>query len=452
MLSTMTSLLYPTTNLTQVEQLNIVRGEGIYVYDDKGNRYLEGLSALWCAALGYGNDELIDAITTQLRTLPYSHMFGGRTHPLAMKLADTLGEMVPVPDAKIFFANSGSEANDSHVKMLHYYFNVTGQPKKKKIIALERSYHGVTMASAALTGLPVMHTHFDIPVDALGILRASTPHYYHGQQDGESEAGFVERLVQELEQLIEKEGAETIAAFIAEPIGGAAGVVVAPDSYYPAVQNVLRKHDILFWADEVICGFGRTGNDFGSTTMGIKPELMSLAKQLSAAYIPVSAAIIPGFMYEAMREPSNQLGIFGHGYTYTGHPVAAAAALKAIEIYQRENLFDHAAKMGAYMQSRLQEFAEHPLVGEVRGKGLIAAVELVANKERRESFVDGKVGAMTKQFCQDQGLLIRAVSGNCLAFCPPLIINDGQIDEMISMFEAALKQTLDYAHKHNLMT
>ncbi|HAO88684.1 MAG TPA: aspartate aminotransferase family protein [Gammaproteobacteria bacterium] len=448
----MTSLLYPTTNLTQVEQLNIVRGEGIYVYDDKGNRYLEGLSALWCAALGYGNDELIDAITTQLRTLPYSHMFGGRTHPLAMKLADTLGEMVPVPDAKIFFANSGSEANDSHVKMLHYYFNVTGQPKKKKIIALERSYHGVTVAAAALTGLPVMHTHFDIPVDALGILRASTPHYYHGQQDGESEAGFVERLVQELEQLIEKEGAETIAAFIAEPIGGAAGVVVAPDSYYPAVQNVLRKHDILFWADEVICGFGRTGNDFGSTTMGIKPELMSLAKQLSAAYIPVSAAIIPGFMYEAMREPSNQLGIFGHGYTYTGHPVAAAAALKAIEIYQRENLFEHAAKMGDYMQSRLQEFAEHPLVGEVRGKGLIAAVELVANKERREGFADGKVGAMTKQFCQDQGLLIRAVSGNCLAFCPPLIINDEQIDEMIFMFEAALKQTLDYVHKHNLMT
>tara|TARA_E500000331_G_scaffold337699_1_gene366073 strand:- start:2370 stop:3728 length:1359 start_codon:yes stop_codon:yes gene_type:complete len=452
MLSSMTSLLYPTTNLTQVEQLNIVRGEGIYVYDDKGNRYLEGLSALWCAALGYGNDELIDAITTQLRTLPYSHMFGGRTHPLAMKLADTLGEMVPVPDAKIFFANSGSEANDSHVKMLHYYFNVTGQPKKKKIIALERSYHGVTVAAAALTGLPVMHTHFDIPVDALGILRASTPHYYHGQQDGESEAGFVERLVQELEQLIEKEGAETIAAFIAEPIGGAAGVVVAPDSYYPAVQNVLRKHDILFWADEVICGFGRTGNDFGSTTMGIKPELMSLAKQLSAAYIPVSAAIIPGFMYEAMREPSNQLGIFGHGYTYTGHPVAAAAALKAIEIYQRENLFEHAAKMGDYMQSRLQEFAEHPLVGEVRGKGLIAAVELVANKERREGFADGKVGAMTKQFCQDQGLLIRAVSGNCLAFCPPLIINDEQIDEMIFMFEAALKQTLDYVHKHNLMT
>ena len=242
----MTSLIYPTTNLTQVEQLNIVRGDGIYVYDKQGKQYLEGLSALWCAALGYGNEEMIEAITQQLRTLPYSHMFGGRTHQVAMDLADRLSEMVPVRDAKMFFANSGSEANDSQIKMLRYYFNVTGRSQKKKIIALERSYHGVTMAAAALTGLPVMRTHFDVPTDALGILRVSTPHYYHGQQDGESEAAFVARLVNELEQLIEREGADTIAAFIAEPIGGAAGVVVAPDSYYPAVQEVLKKHDILF--------------------------------------------------------------------------------------------------------------------------------------------------------------------------------------------------------------
>ena len=447
----MTALIYPTTNLTQVEQLNIVRGDGIYVYDKEGKQYLEGLSALWCAALGYGNEEMIEAITQQLRTLPYSHMFGGRTHQVAMNLADQLSEMVPVSDAKMFFANSGSEANDSQIKMLRYYFNVTGKPQKKKIIALERSYHGVTMAAAALTGLPVMHTHFDVPTDALGILRVSTPHYYHGQQDDESEAQFVGRLVRELEQLIEREGADTIAAFIAEPIGGAAGVVVAPDSYYPAVQEILKKHDILFWADEVICGFGRTGNDFGSSTMGIKPDLMSLAKQLSAAYIPVSAAVVPGFMYEAMREPSNQLGIFGHGYTYTGHPVAAAAALKALEIYRREQLFEHAAQVGAYMQSRLRHYESHPLVGEVRGKGLIAAIELVANKAQRISFSDGKVGAIAKQYCQDNGLLIRAVSGNCIAFCPPLIISREQIDEMISMFDIALSQTLDYVHKEKLL-
>ena len=449
--ATMTALIYPTTNLTQVEQLNIVRGDGIYVYDKEGKQYLEGLSALWCAALGYGNEEMIEAITRQLRTLPYSHMFGGRTHQVAMNLADQLSEMVPVSDAKMFFANSGSEANDSQIKMLRYYFNVTGKPQKKKIIALERSYHGVTMAAAALTGLPVMHTHFDVPTDALGILRVSTPHYYHGQKDDESEAQFVGRLIRELEQLIEREGADTIAAFIAEPIGGAAGVVVAPDSYYPAVQEILKKHDILFWADEVICGFGRTGNDFGSSTMGIKPDLMSLAKQLSAAYIPVSAAVVPGFMYEAMREPSNQLGIFGHGYTYTGHPVAAAAALKALEIYRREQLFEHAAQVGAYMQSRLRHYEKHPLVGEVRGKGLIAAIELVANKAQRISFSDGKVGAIAKQCCQDNGLLIRAVSGNCIAFCPPLIISREQIDEMINMFDIALSQTLDYVHKEKLL-
>ena len=448
----MTSLLYPTTNLTQVEQLNIVRGDGIYVYDEAGNRYLEGLAALWCSALGYGNEEMIEAITQQLKTLPYSHMFGGRTHPLARELADRLAEMVPVDSARIFFANSGSEANDSQIKMLHYYFNVTGRPEKKKIIAFDRSYHGVTMAAAALTGLPVMHTHFDVPVDALGILRAECPHFYHGQKDGESEEAYVQRLVADVEKLIEQEGPDTIAAFIAEPIGGAAGVVVAPDSYFSELQKVLRKHDILFWADEVICGFGRTGNDFGSTTMHIEPDLMSLAKQLSSAYIPISAAIIPGFMYEAMLEPSNQLGIFGHGYTYTGHPVAAAAALKAVEIYQRDNIFAHAARVGEYMQQRLREFSEHPLVGEVRGKGLIAAVELVANKDKRESFPDGKVGATAKQLCQDNGLLIRAVSGNCIAFCPPLIITNEQVDETIEMFSTSLDQTLELVRKEGLLS
>ncbi|MCY4264215.1 MAG: aminotransferase [Gammaproteobacteria bacterium] len=448
----MTSLLYPTTNLTQVEQLNIVRGEGIYVYDDNGNRYLEGLAALWCSALGYGNEELIDAITTQLKTLPFSHMFGGRTHQVARDLADTLSELVPIENARIFLANSGSEANDSHIKMLHYYFNVIGKPQKKKIIAFDRSYHGVTMAAAALTGLPVMHTHFDVPVEALGILRAECPHYYHGQHNGESENEYVSRLVADVEALIEREGAHTIAAFVAEPIGGAAGVVVPPESYFIALQKVLSRHDILFWADEVICGFGRTGNDFGSTTMQIQPQLMSLAKQLSAAYIPISAAIIPGFMYEAMLEPSNQLGIFGHGYTYTGHPVAAATAMKAIEIYRRDKLFEHAAEVGAYMQSRLQEFSEHPLVGEVRGKGLIAAVELVSNKQKRQGFPNGQVGQTARLYCQNNGLLIRAVSGNCLAFCPPLIITRDQIDEMIEQFSGALSQTMDFVRKNSLLS
>ncbi|MDP6415542.1 MAG: aminotransferase class III-fold pyridoxal phosphate-dependent enzyme, partial [Gammaproteobacteria bacterium] len=296
----MNSIIYPTTNLRHVEELNIVRGEGIYVYDADGKQYLEGLAGLWCASLGYGNEELIDAIDSQLKTLSYSHLFGGRTHQVVMDLADKLTGMVPVESGRVFFANSGSEANDSHMKMLRYYFNVTGEPQKKKIIALERSYHGVTMASAALTGLPAMHTHFSLPLEALGILRADSPHYYRGRQEGETEGQFTDRLIENLERLILKEGPETIAAFIAEPIGGASGVIVPPEGYFPEVQNLLTKHDILFWSDEVICGFGRTGNDFGCTTMGFTPQLMSLAKQLSSAYIPISASIIPDFMYQAM--------------------------------------------------------------------------------------------------------------------------------------------------------
>ena len=447
----MNSIIYPTTNLKHVEELNIVRGEGIYVYDADGRQYLEGLAGLWCASLGYGNEELIDAINSQLKTLSYSHLFGGRTHQVVMDLADKLTGMVPLENGRVFFANSGSEANDSHMKMLRYYFNVTGEPQKKKIIALERSYHGVTMASAALTGLPAMHTHFSLPVEALGILRADSPHYYRGRQEGETEGQFTDRLIENLERLLLAEGPETIAAFIAEPIGGASGVIVPPKGYFPEVQNLLTKHDILLWTDEVICGFGRTGNDFGCTTMGFTPQLMSLAKQLSSAYIPISASIIPDFMYQAMVEPSAQVGVFGHGYTYSGHPVACAAALKTLQIYERDNLFSHAATMGDYLQTRLNTLADHPLVGEVRGRGLIAAVELVADKRSGASFDDGSVGAFAKQACQNLGLLIRAVSGNSIAFCPPLIIDKAQIDEMLDKFKLALQDTLDHVQSLGLI-
>jgi len=447
----MSSIIYPVTNLAAVEQLNIVSGKGVYVYDDAGNQYLEGLSGLWCSALGYGNEELIAAINSQLKTLSYSHLFGGRTHPVVMELADKLAAMLPVPDARIFFSNSGSEANDSHIKMLRYYSNAIGKPQKKKIIALDRGYHGVTVASASLTGLPVMHSHFDLPVEALGILRTDCPHYFRGKVGDESEDEFVSRLLKSLEKLIFEEGAETIAAFIAEPLMGAGGVIVPPEGYLPKVQALLKEHDIFLWADEVICGFGRTGNDFGSTTMGIKPDLMSLAKQLSSAYVPISAAVVPGEMYEAMAQQSANVGMFGHGYTYTGHPVACAAALKALEIYERDDLFARAAKMGAHMQSRLQEYAGHELVGEVRGKGLIGAIELVANKETGQAFSDGQVGASAQRACQDAGLLLRVVSGSSVAFCPPLIIEENQIDEMVEKFGTALAATLEYAKKENLI-
>ena len=447
----MSSVIYPVTNLKSVEQINIVRGKGVYVYDDAGNQYLEGLSGLWCSALGYGNEELIEAISSQLHTLSYSHLFGGRTHPVVMELADRLAAMVPVKDARVFFSNSGSEANDSQIKMLRYYANAIGKPEKKKIIALDRGYHGVTVAAAALTGLPVMHSHFDLPVDALGILRADCPHYFRGRVGAETEEEFVARLLKNLQQLIHDEGADTIVAFVAEPLMGAGGVIVSPEGYLPQVQSLLNENDIFLWADEVICGFGRTGNDFGSTTMGIQPDIMSLAKQLSSAYVPISAAVIPGAMYEAMIDQSAEVGVFGHGYTYTGHPVACAAALKALEIYERDGLFARAAKQGAYLQSRLQEFASHELVGEVRGKGLIGAVELVADKGTGQAFADGKVGAFAQRACQDEGLLLRAVAGNSVAFCPPLIIEEAQIDEMIEKFARALDASLEFARQEKLI-
>jgi len=446
------SIIYPITNFKKTEQLNLERGEGIYVYDNEGKQYLEGMAGLWCTALGYGNQELIDASAAQMGQLSYSHMFSGKTHPIGKQLADKLAAMVPVENAKISFGNSGSDANDTLIKLLRYYFDAIGKPEKYKIIARDRAYHGVTVASASLTGLAVNHAHFHLPFDALGVLRADAPHYYHGALNGESEDDFVDRITNNLEKMILKEGAETIAAFIAEPVTGASGVIVPPAGYYEKTQALLSKYDILFWADEVITGFGRTGNDFGSTTMNIqKPDMMTLAKQLSSAYMPISASIIRGDMYEAMIENSDKAGVFGHGYTYSGHPVASAVALKTLEIYERDDMFAKAAVLGEYMQKKMQAFKDHPLVGEVRGKGLIGAIEIVANKERNEAFKDGSAGGFAVQACQDEGLIVRVVAGSSIAFCPPLIITEAQLDELFEKFGRALESTLAYVNQQNLM-
>ena len=439
----MSSIIYPTTNLKNTEQLVIDHGQGVYIYDKAGKQYLEGLAGLWCTSLGYGNEELIDTISAQTRKLSFSHMFGGKTHEAGMALSDTLAQMVPVQDAKVFFGNSGSDANDTQIKLLRYYFNAIGRAQKRKIITRERAYHGVTVAAGSLTSLPANINFFDAPVEALGILRTDHPHYYRGHLPGESETAFVARITDNLEQLILSEGPETIAAFIAEPITGASGVIVPPPGYYEKVQAILNKYDILFWADEVITGFGRTGSDFGCTTMHIEqPDMMSFAKQLSSAYYPISAAVIRGDMYEAMVDQSAKVGVFGHGYTYSGHPVACAVAGKVLEIYQRDNLFARAAETGVYLQNRLAQLAEHPLVGEVRGKGLIGAVELVADKATGKPFANADVLNRATLRCQDNGLIVRAVAGTSLAVCPPLIITVEQVDELIEKLSRSLDETL----------
>ena len=447
----MTRMIYPTTNPTATEQLIIERGEGVYVYDNNGKQYLEGMSGLWCTALGYGNEEVIEAATAQMKTLAYSHLFGGKSHPAAIALAEKLSDMSPVKDGRVFLGNSGSDANDTQVKLLRYYFNAIGKPGKYKIIARDRGYHGVTVAAASLTGLAPNHAHFSLPFDALGVLRTGSAHFYRDGLPGESEEEFATRRADELEQLILAEGADTIAAFIAEPVGGAGGVIVPPNTYFEKIQAVLTKHDILLWDDEVICGFGRTGEDFGATTYNMRPQMASLAKALSSAYIPLSAAIIEGDMFEAMVDQANQVGVFGHGYTYGGHPVACAVGSKVIEIYERDRLFEHARDVGAYMQAKIREFADHPLVGEVRGVGMIGALELVANRDTRQAFADNSVGGYCQKQCEKNGLIVRAMGGNSIALCPPLILTVEQVDEICSKLAVALEETLAWAQKSHLL-
>jgi 4-aminobutyrate--pyruvate transaminase len=447
----MTQMIYPTTNLAATEQMVIERGEGVYVYDNSGKQYLEGLAGLWCTSLGYGNEELIEAAAGQMRKLTYSHLFGGKTHPAAAKLADQLSAMVPIEDGRVFLGNSGSDANDTQIKLLRYYFNAIGKPEKYKIIARERAYHGVTVAAAALTGLPANHTHFSLPFEALGILRTGSPHFYRDGLPGESEEEFATRRAAELEALILAEGPETIAAFIAEPVNGAGGVIVPPSSYFRKIQAVLDRYNILLWDDEVICGFGRLGSDFGATRLEMRPQIMSLAKALSSAYMPISAAVISGEMYEALVQPSAAVGVFGHGYTYSGHPVACAVATKVLEIYQRDKIFDHARTVGNYLQTGLAEFAQHPLVGEVRGMGLLAAIELVANRQTGQAFADNTVGTFCQQACQDNGLIVRSLGGNSIALCPPLIITTKQIDELIEKLCRALDATLNHVKQRELL-
>ncbi len=437
----MSHVLYPSTNLAATEQLSIERGEGVYVYDNQGKRYLEGLAGLWCTALGYGNQELIEVTSEAMSKIAYTHLFGGKTHPVAVQLADKLADMVPTPDAKVLFGLSGSDANDSHVKILRYLSNVTGRPEKRKIIARQRAYHGVTVAAGGLTSTPANTAHFDAPLDALGIVHTDAPFYYRESLDGETEEQFVDRIVGNLEKLILEEGPETIAAMICEPVTGASGVIVPPAGYYEKVLAVLRKYDINFWADEVITGFGRTGNVFGCTTMGIdKPDQMTFAKMLSSAYFPISATVIKGEMYEKLVEPSSKVGMFGHGYTYSGHPVGCAVALKALEIYERDDVYGHAAQVGEYLQQRLREFEDHEIVGNVRGVGLIGAVEIVADKTTREPF-DPSAAGYLQQTCQEHGLIGRALAGTTFAVCPPLIITREQIDELIDILKKGLDAT-----------
>jgi 4-aminobutyrate--pyruvate transaminase len=435
--------LHPSTNLRTVQKegpLVITRGEGVYVYDDEGRRYLEGMAGLWCAALGFSERRLADAAYRQMCELPFYHSFGGKVPAIATELAERLIGIAPAGMGKVLFANSGSEANDTAIKLAWYVNNALGRPQKKKIISRQRAYHGVTIAAASLTGLAFAHDDFDLPIAR--ILHTDCPHYYRGAQPGESEEAFAARLAANLEGLILREGPDTVAAFFAEPVMGAGGVIVPPATYFDRIQPILKKYEILFVVDEVISGFGRTGNMFGAQTFDLRPDIMTLAKALSAGYQPISASLVTNKLYETLLAQSDKLGIFGHGYTYSGHPVPVAVALETLKIYEERDIVAQVRRVGPRMQAGIRSYAGHPLIGEARGIGLIGAVEVVRDKPTKQSF-DPKAGvaAYLVRRAQHHGAILRNMPGDIVAFSPPLIISDTEIDEMLSCFGKALDDT-----------
>ena len=446
------SYLHPYTNLKTHQEtgpLIITRGEGVNVFDEDGNKYIEGLAGLWCTSLGFSNERLIEAATKAMEQLPFYHGFTHKSHPAGIELAEKLLAMVPAPMSKVFFANSGSEANDTAIKIIWYINNALGKPEKKKIISRQKAYHGVTVATASLTGLPNNQRDFDLPIER--ILHTDCPHFYRFGADSEREEEFATRCAENLENMILEEGPETVAAFFAEPVMGAGGVLVPPPTYFDKIQKVLKKYDILLLADEVICGFGRTGNMFGSETFGIKPDMITIAKALSSGYLPISALMISEDIFQLMVKESEKIGVFGHGFTYGGHPVPAAVALETLKIYEETDILGHIRSVAPIMQDKLRQLGTHPLVGEARGVGLIGAIEPVRNKETKEFFdPSAGIGAYLAGRAQENGLITRAI-GDVLAFAPPLVIDADQIAKMMNMVSKSLDETYEMAQQKDLI-
>jgi 4-aminobutyrate---pyruvate transaminase len=449
----MQALLHPFAPLKLLDQtgpLIVERGKGIFVYDGKGKDYIEAMSGLWSTALGWGENELADAAAEQMRRLSYGHVFAGKSHEPAAALAEKLKEISPFPVGKVFFACSGSEANDTQIKFAWYAANARGQKAKKKIIARQKAYHGVTIASASLTGLGPVHASFDLPLDFAR--HAECPHFYRFGQPGESELQFSDRMAAGLDALIQKEGPDTIAAMFIEPVMGAGGAMVPPEGYFDAITRVLDKYTIPLIDDEVITGFGRTGEWFGCAKYGFEPDSMSIAKALSSSYIPISAVLLSPELTEIIDAESRRIGVLGHGFTYGGHPVSAAVALKTIEIYQKRDVVGHVRHVEPVFLERLARVADHPLVGEAKGVGLIAGVELVADKATKTSFDPARgVAQKLGSFAEEAGLIVRPLPSDRFAICPPLVISEAEIGELFDRLERALAKTLDWAKTEKLI-
>ncbi|WP_102959877.1 aspartate aminotransferase family protein [Mangrovicella endophytica] len=435
-------VLHPVTNARRHEEMGpivIDRGEGIYVIDDEGNRYIEGMAGLWSVGVGFGEKRLADAAFRQMQKLPYYHSFSHKSNEPMINLAERLVAMSPERLSRVFFTNSGSEANDTVVKLLWYYNNARGRPQKKTFLTRQGAYHGITIASGSLTTLAANHRDFDLP--AIPVRQLTCPHYWRNALPGESEEEFATRLAKELEDTILEAGADTIAALIGEPLMGAGGVMPPPATYWQKVQEVCRRHDILIVADEVINGFGRLGTTFACEYYGIDPDVLVISKQLTSSYIPLAAVLMTDEIYQTVADNTAKIGTFGHGFTTSGHPVACAVANENLDIIEEKNLVANAKAMGEVLHRELARFRDHPLVGEVRGAGLIAAVELVADKATKARFDPvGKAGGILFGKGHERGVIVRAI-GDQIAFCPPMIITEDEVVEMVKRFGLALEDT-----------
>lgn len=422
----------------------IKSGSGIRITDVEGNSLIDAFAGLYCVNIGYGRTEVADAMYEQAKELAYYHTYVGHSSEAVIKLSQKIIDLAPEGMSKVYYGMSGSDANETQVKLVWYYNNVLGRPQKKKIISRHRGYHGASIVSGSLTGLPVFHQAFDLPIDQ--VRHTVTPHYYWGAEEGMSERDFSKYCAQELEKMILAEGPDTVAAFIGEPVLGTGGLVPPPEGYWDEIQAVLKKYDILLIADEVVCAFGRVGENFGCDKYNIKPDLITTAKGLTSAYAPLSAVIVGDKVWKVLEQGAEQMGPIGHGWTYSGHPIGAAAGLANLDIVMRENLAGNAKTVGTYLNEQMQAaLGDHPLVGEVRGTGLLCAVEFVADRERKTRFdASLKVGPRISAACLEQGMIARAMPhGDILGFAPPLVITKAEVDEIVNITKKAVAKVAD---------
>ncbi len=435
---------HPSTHLGQFERGEIPNrmitgGSGVYVLDRDGKRSLDAFAGLYCVNIGYGRTEVADAIYEQAQKLAYYHAYVGHSNEQLPLLSQRIVKMAGLDMSKVYYGLSGSDANETNLKLVWYYNNVLGRPEKKKIISRWRGYHGSGLMTGSLTGLAAFHNAFDLPLPR--VLHTSCPHYWRYAEPGETERDFSRRLAAELDALIVAEGPDTVAAFIGEPVLGTGGIIPPPEGYWDEIQKVLARHDVLLIADEVVTAFGRTGQPFGSHTYGVKPDIITIAKGLTSAYLPLSGSIIGERVWRVLAEGNDKLGPLGHGWTYSAHPLCAAAANANLDIVEREDIVGNARDTGAHFQQRLHEtFDDHPLVGEVRGVGLMAALEFGTGAERKDAFDPAlKVGPKVAAAALEEGMIARAMpQGDILGFAPPLVITRAEVDRVVEMTKRAV--------------